>query len=406
MDTESRYSTFDCELLAAHAAIKHFCHFCEGRTFQLGTGHKPLVTAISLVSAPISSRQQCHLVFISEFNVQLLYLPGLKNVVADFLSRPNQATNGSVTATSAADPVDFEEMAAEQNCCPEMQRLLGGTSLKLTSCQTGAQRLAGDVSTGNFRLIVPLKFRKSIFEHFHNVAHPGRLTSHRIISSRFVWRSLSKDFTPWARVCLTCQRGKIHHHTGLVPLPIPQRPFSHLHVDLVGPLQYSNHFNYIFTIIDRTSQWMEAIPLSETSAAACAKALPFTWISRFGVPETITSDREPQFTSNLWLQLCEMLNISHKQTTAYHPESNSAVKRLHCRLKDAVHARAAAATWPRSYHLYSLDSEHNRGKTLVFPQLRQFSVHKLSYKMNFCKMMNFQLTPLSKNFQIPRPFFA
>jgi hypothetical protein len=27
--------------------------------------------------------------------------------------------------------VDFEEMAAEQNRCPETQRLLGGTSLKL-----------------------------------------------------------------------------------------------------------------------------------------------------------------------------------------------------------------------------------------------------------------------------------
>jgi transposase InsO family protein len=75
---------------------------------------------------------------------------------------------------------------------------------------------------------------------------------------------------------------------------------------------------------------MEAIPLSETSAAA----LTFTWISHFGVPETITSDRGLQFTSNLWLQLCKMLNISHKQTTAYHPESNSAVKRLHRRLKD------------------------------------------------------------------------
>jgi transposase InsO family protein len=74
---------------------------------------------------------------------------------------------------------------------------------------------------------------------------------------------------------------------------------------------------------------MEAIPLSETSAAACAKALTFTWISRFGVPEMITSDRGPQFTSNLWFQLCEMLNISHKQPTAYHPESNGAVKRLH-----------------------------------------------------------------------------
>ncbi len=97
-DTESCYSTFDHELLAAHAAIKHFCHFCKGRALQLWTDHKPLVTAISHVSAPISPRQQCHLAFISEFNVQLLYLPGLKNVVADFLSRPSQTTTRSVTA--------------------------------------------------------------------------------------------------------------------------------------------------------------------------------------------------------------------------------------------------------------------------------------------------------------------
>ncbi len=40
-----------------------------------------------------------------------------------------------------------------------------------------------------------------------------------------------------------------------------------------------------------------------------------------------------------------MLNISHKQTTAYYPESNGAVKRLHRRLKDSLHARAAALTW-------------------------------------------------------------
>jgi hypothetical protein len=118
--------------------------------------------------------------------VQLLYLPGLKNVVADFLSCPNQTTTGSVAATSAADPVDFEEMASKQNCCPETQHLLGGTSLKLAFRKTGAQSLAGDVSTGNFHPIVPLKFRKTSFGHFDNVTHPGRLASHHIISSRFV----------------------------------------------------------------------------------------------------------------------------------------------------------------------------------------------------------------------------
>ncbi len=59
---------------------------------------------------------------------------------------------------------------------------------------------------------------------------------------------------------------------------------------------------------------------------------------------------------------------------------------------------------PRSYPLYSSDSEHSSGKTLVFPQLMQFSVHKLSCQMNFYKMKNFQLTPFSKNFQKLRMF--
>ncbi len=63
----------------------------------------------------------------------------------------------------------------------------------------------------------------------------------------------------------------------------PQQRFAHLHIDLVGPLQYSSGCKHIFAIIDRTSKWMEAVPLSEMSAAACARALVFSWITRFGV---------------------------------------------------------------------------------------------------------------------------
>jgi hypothetical protein len=72
---------FDHELLAAHAAIRHFRNFCEGCSFQLWTDHKLLVTALSRVSAPVSPRQLFYLAVISEFNVQMLYLPDLRNVV-------------------------------------------------------------------------------------------------------------------------------------------------------------------------------------------------------------------------------------------------------------------------------------------------------------------------------------
>jgi hypothetical protein len=51
-DTESRYSAFDRELLAAFTAIRHFHHFCGGQSFQHWTDHKPLVTALPHVSVP------------------------------------------------------------------------------------------------------------------------------------------------------------------------------------------------------------------------------------------------------------------------------------------------------------------------------------------------------------------
>ncbi len=84
---------------------------------------------------------------------------------------------------------------------------------------------------------------------------------------------------------------------------------------------------------------------ASTTAADCAAALLQGWIQRFGVPDTITSDRGPQFTSSLWASLCTLLSIKHTQTTAYNPQSNGLVEHFHRRLKDALRARAAGADW-------------------------------------------------------------
>jgi transposase InsO family protein len=90
---------------------------------------------------------------------------------------------------------------------------------------------------------------------------------------------------------------------------------------------------------------MEAIPLANTAAAEVAAALFSGWISRFGVPAIITSDRGAQFISNIWNSLCLLLQIKHQPTIAYHPQANGMVERLHRRLKDALRAHGATATW-------------------------------------------------------------
>ncbi len=97
--------------------------------------------------------------------------------------------------------------------------------------------------------------------------------------------------------------------------------------------------------------FMEAIPLTNTAATDVAAALFSGWICRFGVPDTITSDRGPQFTSNVWNSLCVLLQIKHRPTTAYHPQANGMVERLHRRLKDALRTRGASASFPYNQEL-------------------------------------------------------
>ncbi len=47
--------------------------------------------------------------------------------------------------------------------------------------------------------------------------------------------------------CIQCQKSKIHRHVALqaAHIPVPVRRFSHLHVDLVGPLPRSSGFSYL-----------------------------------------------------------------------------------------------------------------------------------------------------------------
>ena len=186
-----------------------------------------------------------------------------------------------------------------------------------------------------------------MFEAIHNLAHPGRKSTVKLVANKFVWHGVKKQVNKWAQECLACQTSKIQSHvrSPVIKILVPAKKFSHIHVDLVGPLPPSEGFTHLLTIIDRTTRWPEAIPMVQTSTTDCAIALIRHWIARFGVPLDMRSDRGPQFTSALWNEVANKLGIQVHRTTAYHPQSNGLVERFHRTLKAALKARLQGPRW-------------------------------------------------------------
>jgi cleavage and polyadenylation specificity factor subunit 1 len=165
--------------------------------------------------------------------------------------------------------------------------------------------------------------RRPIFSSFHNLAHPGIRASRRLISARVVWPHMAADIGAWCRECQACQRAKVTKQAlaAISPIPIPNRQFSHLHADLVGPLPASKEgFKYILTVVDRSSRWLEAVPLKDMEAPTCLSAFLHHWVSRFGVPAIVTTDRGRQFASATWATACQRLGIQHIMMTVSSPE--------------------------------------------------------------------------------------
>ena len=339
---ERKYSTFDRELLAMYLAVRHFRNMLEGRPFTAFTDHKPLTGAMKKAADPWSARQQRHLAYISEFTTDLQHVSGKDNCAADCLSR--------AAASAVSLDLDYEAMARDQASDPSVRQLRDSDSgLKLAEVpiNDGRTRLLCDVSLATPRPVVPDAWRKRVFQTAHSLSHPGVKASVRLISGKFVWHGLKKDVRDWVRVCVMCQRAKVHRHTRapLHEFAVPERRFEHVNVDLVGPLPYSQGFTHLLTVVDRATRWPEAIPLRATTTADVARAFIGSWVSRFGTPVDMTSDRGPQFTSDLWDAVATGLGVRLHRTTAYHPQANGLVERFHRSLKSALRATLTDGDW-------------------------------------------------------------
>lgn len=332
-ETQQRYSAYDRELLAAYSSLKYFKHYLEGRQFALFTDHKPLTYAFKQKLEKASPRQIRHLDFISQFTTDIRHVSGVENVVADTLSR--------VESIALPETIDYIQMSEDQINNSELKLLIENDNkfnFEPVSILGSDRTILCDISTGIHRPFVPEKFRKLIFDSIHGIAHPSIRTTIKLVKSKFVWHSISKDVAYWAKSCIPCQKSKIHRHTKspIGSFPLVSNRFDEIHLDLIGPMPSSENFRYCVTLIDRYTRWPEAIPLVDIQAGTVANAIYCHWIARFGIPTIIYTDQGSQFESELFRELTKLLGIKRVRTTSYNPQMNGMIERFHRTLKGAI----------------------------------------------------------------------
>ncbi|GKD46019.1 putative nucleotidyltransferase, ribonuclease H, partial [Tanacetum coccineum] len=153
--------------------------------------------------------------------------------------------------------------------------------------------------------------------------HSANVTAKKVYKSEFYWPSVFKDANEYVRRCDACQRsGNISSRNEMPQNNIQVcEVFDVWGLDFMGPFPESRGNKYILVAVDYVSKWVEAQALPTNDARIVVKFLRQLF-ARFGVPKALISDRGTHFCNSQLEKALQRYGVTHKLSTAYHPQSN------------------------------------------------------------------------------------
>ena len=350
---KTRWTTYRRELWAILMSMRHFHEDFWGKHLVVWTDHRPICE--SFKNPDLQLHDHIAMNWLNEIGMHtydIRHIAGKKNACSDLLSRPKDVPLGdayreeqiATLDTVQLQSISPETLAQAQKSCPDVANHRKGicpSTVKMQEVKFSDEvTLLCEVSGLKPRPLLPLEFREKVIQTFHHLDHRSKKEVRRRTANVYYWPKMAKDINKFCKTCHGCQSVKTHQamQPGIGKFPMSDRRFGDLSCDVVGPLIESHGYKFLFTIIDGVTKWTEAIPMSEATSMSCADAFINGWVTRFGVPSTISSDNGQTFIADLWRELQKSLDVEVKFSPLYRPQANGLIERQHRAIKDSLKA--------------------------------------------------------------------
>ena len=247
-DTQKKYPTTDQELLAIVECLKAYRQMLYGQLITVHTDHKNLTHKTTEHASNRVLRQR---LLLEEYGADVQFVPGIKNAIADTLSR-NEIAHERETTTSYHDNNLFELFAATiempNPICYKTISQAQQDDTELAHKRAKDKRFAPHtfgliklwcyVDDNTHRIWVPEPLRHHLLKWYHdNLLHPGRQVLEDSVRKHFYFPNLSAMCRKYR--CKTCEEKKVTNIKKQGKIPLKERknlkPFETLSVDLCGP---------------------------------------------------------------------------------------------------------------------------------------------------------------------------
>ena len=314
---ERNYGITDLEGAALIYCISKLKSYIMGNptTTVVITDHKPLLNLFK-DKEPINARQTRWCLKVSSLGVDIQYQSGKKNALADALSRIKRNDSNVIMATKVS-PEDSKDLLSRvvEEFINEKFVTLDGEEYFVDG--TNYRKLITD-TTEKIKLILDA----------HNIGHEGYYKTYQRLRKCYYWNDMVNDIKRITQKCEKCQLNRPQPYpepTEDIPTDV-EAPFSHLGLDIIGPLlKTKNNNQYILVIVDYFTKWVEAEATETVTSQDVIKFL-MNVFARHGVPQLITTDNGPQFSSDMTKLFLDLYDVYVKFTSTYHPESNGLVE--------------------------------------------------------------------------------